>query len=138
VPGSPGSKPCGARRRPQFDDLRENRREGWQGEKTLSGIGGLPDDATVHVLERFLVMQLQTYTEPQPSLWLAADDEVFLTARQVCKQLGGISLMTLWRWLDSDAVRFPPPTMRIKQRRYWSAISIRRWLAERAAEEGIA
>jgi predicted DNA-binding transcriptional regulator AlpA len=62
---------------------------------------------------------------------IGTDDEILLTAQQVCKRLGGISQMTLWRWLGSDAVRFPQPTMRVNKRRYWSAGSIRRWLAER-------
>lgn len=63
-----------------------------------------------------------------------AGDEVLLTAQQVCARLGGISTMTLWRWLSSDAVRFPQPTMRLNKRRYWQAGSIRRWLAERSSE----
>lgn len=62
---------------------------------------------------------------------VAADDEALLTSRQVCARLGGISTMTLWRWLANDRVRFPRPTVRINQRRYWSAGAIRRWLAER-------
>jgi len=64
----------------------------------------------------------------------AADDDVLLTARQVCAKLGGISCMTLWRWLGSDTVRFPRPTARINNRRFWSVGVIRRWLAERSSE----
>jgi hypothetical protein len=64
-----------------------------------------------------------------------ADDEVLLTARQVCAKLGGISLMSLHRWLGRDAVQFPRPTLRINNRRYWSSGSIRRWLAERGSDE---
>ncbi len=66
---------------------------------------------------------------------IAVDDKVLLTARQVCAMVGGISQMTLWRWLGSDAVRFPKPTMRVNKRRFWSAESIRRWIAERSLEE---
>jgi predicted DNA-binding transcriptional regulator AlpA len=65
---------------------------------------------------------------------VVADDEVLLTAQQVCTKLGGISQMTLWRWLASDVVQFPRPTLRINNRRYWSAGSIRRWLAERSSD----
>jgi predicted DNA-binding transcriptional regulator AlpA len=65
---------------------------------------------------------------------IAADDEVLLTAQQVRERLGGISSMTLWRWLGSDTVRFPQPTMRVNKRRFWSAGSIRRWLAEHYCE----
>jgi predicted DNA-binding transcriptional regulator AlpA len=64
----------------------------------------------------------------------ARDDDVLLTARQVCAKLGGISCMTLWRWLGSDTVRFPQPTARINNRRFWSVGVIRRWLAERSSE----
>lgn len=64
----------------------------------------------------------------------AADDDVLLTARQVCAKLGGISSMTLWRWLGSDTLRFPQPTARINKRRFWSVGVIRRWLAERGSE----
>jgi predicted DNA-binding transcriptional regulator AlpA len=69
------------------------------------------------------------------SLAPTADDEVLLTAQQVCARLGGISTMTLWRWLSGDGVGFPQPTLRINKRRYWSAGSIRRWLAERCSTE---
>ena len=65
---------------------------------------------------------------------MGADDEVLLTAKQVCARLGGVSTMTLWRWLGSDVVRFPQPTLRINKRRYWSAGCLRRWLAERGSE----
>jgi predicted DNA-binding transcriptional regulator AlpA len=65
----------------------------------------------------------------------AADDEILLTAQQVCVRLGGISTMTLWRWLRSEVVQFPQPTLRVNKRRYWQAGSIRRWLAERGSEE---
>jgi predicted DNA-binding transcriptional regulator AlpA len=64
-----------------------------------------------------------------------ADGEVLLAAQQVCSRLGGISLMTLWRWLGSDVVQFPQPTLRINNRRYWSAESIRHWLSARREQE---
>ena len=62
------------------------------------------------------------------------DDDALLTSRQVRAKVGGISDMTLWRWLESDVVRFPQPTLRVNKRRYWSAGAIRRWLAERSSE----
>jgi predicted DNA-binding transcriptional regulator AlpA len=65
------------------------------------------------------------------------DDEVLLAALQVRMWLGGISQMTLWRWLGSDVVQFPQPTVRINNRRYWSAGSVRRWLSDRRSQ-GIA
>jgi predicted DNA-binding transcriptional regulator AlpA len=67
-----------------------------------------------------------------------AGDEVLLPTHQVLAWLGNISTMTLWRWLHSERVRFPPPTLIINNRRYWSAGSIRRWLAERDSKEATA
>ena len=64
----------------------------------------------------------------------AGDDEVLLAAQQVCSRLGGISLMTLWRWLRSDVLQFPQPSLRINNRRYWSVGSIRRWLSDRRSQ----
>jgi predicted DNA-binding transcriptional regulator AlpA len=70
----------------------------------------------------------------EASLAPVAGDEVLLAAQQVCSRFGGTSLRTLWRRLGSDVVQFPQPTVRINNRRYWSAGSIRRWLAERRSE----
>ena len=64
----------------------------------------------------------------------AGDDDALLTSRQVRAKVGGISDMTLWRWLESDVVRFPQPTLKVNKRCYWSAGAIRRWLAERSSE----
>lgn len=64
---------------------------------------------------------------------IAGDDEILLTAQQICAKFGGISQMTLWRWLDSDVVRFPKPTLRVNKRRFWSTESIRRWMAEHSS-----
>jgi predicted DNA-binding transcriptional regulator AlpA len=68
----------------------------------------------------------------------AAGDEVLLPVQQVLAWVGGISAMTLWRWLHSDRVRFPQPTLIVNKRRYWSAGSIRRWLTERGSDEATA
>jgi predicted DNA-binding transcriptional regulator AlpA len=65
---------------------------------------------------------------------VTAEDDLLLTTQQVCARLGGISSMTLWRWLGSDTVRFPQPTLRVNKRRFWSAGTIRRWLAEHCSE----
>jgi hypothetical protein len=72
------------------------------------------------------------------SLAPVRDDDVLLTARQVCTKLGGISSMTLWRWLGSETVRFPQPTARINNRRFWSVGVIRRWQAEQRSEGVVA
>jgi predicted DNA-binding transcriptional regulator AlpA len=54
-------------------------------------------------------------------------NDPLLDSRAVCGHLGGISLMTLWRFgKDRD---FPPPDLRIGQRRrFWRLSSIDRWI----------
>jgi len=42
----------------------------------------------------------------------------FLTATQVRQRFGGISDMTLWRWMHDERVGFPRPTV-INRRRYF-------------------
>ena len=82
-------------------------------------------------------MHQHEYARPKIANLVATspgDDDALLTSRQVRAKVGGISDMTLWRWLESDVVRFPQPILRVNKRRYWSAGSIRRWLAERSSE----
>jgi predicted DNA-binding transcriptional regulator AlpA len=43
----------------------------------------------------------------------------FRTANQVRARYGGISDMTLWRWLNDPALNFPKPVV-INNRRYFS------------------
>ena len=43
----------------------------------------------------------------------------FLTANQVRQRYGSISDMTLWRWINDPALRFPKPTF-INRRRYFA------------------
>ncbi|MEO9463903.1 MULTISPECIES: helix-turn-helix transcriptional regulator [Alphaproteobacteria] len=49
------------------------------------------------------------------------------TVRQMC---GGISDMSLWRWLDSSELNFPRPIY-IGRRRYWKEADIVAWLEAR-------
>ena len=44
--------------------------------------------------------------------------------RQMC---GGISDMTLWRWLDNPELGFPKPQY-IAKRRYWKEADVIAWL----------
>lgn len=74
------------------------------------------------------------YGDTRETSLAPAGDDHLLTSQHVRAKVGGISAMTLHRWLGSDAVRFPQPTLRINNRRYWSVGSIRRWLAERNSE----
>jgi predicted DNA-binding transcriptional regulator AlpA len=43
---------------------------------------------------------------------------VYLTATQVRQRFGGISDMTLWRWMHDERVDFPAPVV-INRRRYF-------------------
>lgn len=49
------------------------------------------------------------------------------TVRQMC---GGISDMSLWRWLDNPELNFPRPIY-IGRRRYWKEADIVAWLEAR-------
>ena len=50
-----------------------------------------------------------------------------LTVRELC---GGISDMTLWRWLADPALEFPRPIV-IGRRRFWVEADVLAWLASR-------
>lgn len=43
---------------------------------------------------------------------------------------GGISSMSLWRWLHDDALNFPRPIY-ISRRRYWREAEILEWINSR-------
>jgi predicted DNA-binding transcriptional regulator AlpA len=110
--------------------------------QNLSGNGYPPDNAPRDLnplSERFKTMHPHEHEQhPEKSSASTAGDEVLLPTHQVLAWLGNISAMTLWRWLHSERVRFPPPTLIVNNRRYWSAGSIRRWLAERGSAEAAA
>ncbi|GAB5430334.1 MAG: hypothetical protein Devi2KO_37930 [Devosia indica] len=57
----------------------------------------------------------------------------YLTATQVRARFGNISDMTLWRWLQDDALGFPKP-MVINRRRLFREDQIIDWEARRHAE----
>ena len=46
------------------------------------------------------------------------------TVRELC---GGISDMSLWRWLDNSTMNFPKP-IRVQRRRYWKEGEVIGWL----------
>ncbi|WEJ32002.1 DNA-binding protein [Devosia sp. SD17-2] len=56
----------------------------------------------------------------------------YLTAHQVRARFGGISDMTLWRWLQDPKLSFPKP-MVVNRRRLFLEREIVAWEAERAA-----
>lgn len=53
-----------------------------------------------------------------------------ITAAAVRKALGGVSDMTVWRWLNDPALNFPKP-IRIQKRRYWRESDVAVWLDAR-------
>lgn len=54
-----------------------------------------------------------------------------LTAAAVRDALGGVSDMTLWRWLNDPALNFPKPIY-IARRRYWKEADVSEWLDAQA------
>jgi len=56
----------------------------------------------------------------------------YLTASQVCDNFGGVSDMTLWRWLNDPEMNFPRPIY-INRRRYFSVDEIETFVQRRAA-----
>ena len=53
-----------------------------------------------------------------------------IPAAAVCDLCGGVSDMTLWRWLNDDALAFPRPVY-IGRRRYWREAEVIAWLESR-------
>jgi hypothetical protein len=39
----------------------------------------------------------------------------------------GISDMSLWRWLQDSKLKFPPPALRVRERRYWLEADLIAW-----------
>ena len=54
-----------------------------------------------------------------------------LTAAQVREIFGGISDMTLWRWLEDDDVPFPRP-LYVRRRRFWREDEILQFIRVRS------
>jgi hypothetical protein len=46
-----------------------------------------------------------------------------INANAVRAEFSNVTAMTLWRWLQDDALAFPKPTV-IRRRRYWDADEI--------------
>jgi predicted DNA-binding transcriptional regulator AlpA len=71
--------------------------------------------------------------ELQHSSLQRLDDEVFLNSAQTRTYCGGVTAMSLWRWMRDPKVRFPRP-IKIggKARNYWRLGDIRAWQARQA------
>jgi len=59
-------------------------------------------------------------------------DRKLITAAAVRDICGGISDMSLWRWLNDPALNFPKP-LYIQRRRYWREAEVMAWLEACAA-----
>ncbi|MBB4266815.1 helix-turn-helix transcriptional regulator [Roseospira visakhapatnamensis] len=59
-------------------------------------------------------------------------DTALVPARVVRAELGGISDMTLWRWLHRPDLEFPEPVL-ISRRRYWRRQDLETWKRSRFA-----
>ena len=60
-----------------------------------------------------------------------------ITASAVRDLCGGVSDMSLWRWLNDPDLGFPRPIY-IARRRYWRAAEISDWIEARAEATGAA
>jgi predicted DNA-binding transcriptional regulator AlpA len=54
-----------------------------------------------------------------------------IPARDVRNICGGVSDMTIWRWLNDPALNFPKPIY-IARRRYWKEADVTAWLDAQA------
>ena len=62
------------------------------------------------------------------------NNEARLIQASVVRDLcGGVSDMSLWRWLHNPAMNFPQPRY-IAQRRYWRETDVLDWLNTRPKE----
>lgn len=63
----------------------------------------------------------------------APDHYKLINAARVCEVCGGVSAMSIWRWLNDPALNFPKPIY-IVRRRYWREADVIGWLESRADE----
>lgn len=63
-------------------------------------------------------------------------EQKLISATAVRDLCGGISDMTLWRWLQDPDLEFPRP-VHIQRRRYWREVEMLGWLeAQAEAQRG--
>jgi predicted DNA-binding transcriptional regulator AlpA len=65
-------------------------------------------------------------------------DNRLITSAEVRRIFGGISDMSLWRWVNDPALGFPQPVY-IQRRRFWNAQEIeafRARMTEQSAQRG--
>lgn len=65
-------------------------------------------------------------------------DKKLISANAVREMFGGVSDMTLWRWLADPELNLPRPIY-IGRRRYWREADVHAWLeAQAEASQGAA
>lgn len=64
-------------------------------------------------------------------------DSNLISAVSVRKICGGISDMSLWRWLHDPQLGFPQPIL-IQRRRYWREAEVQAWIDQRAGRQAVA
>ena len=65
------------------------------------------------------------------------DPDQLIKPAKVRAMCGGVSDMSIWRWLKEPALHFPKPVY-IGRHRYWRETEVRAWLAERQGSERVA
>jgi len=63
--------------------------------------------------------------------------KVRISAAEVRKRCGGISEMTLWRWLEHPTMEFPKPIY-IVRRRFWDADEVEDFLSRQPSSKSAA
>ena len=63
---------------------------------------------------------------PHPTDNATAPSRRYLTGPQVCARYS-ISDVGLWRWLKDPELKFPQPTLRVRDRRYWLEDDLLNW-----------
>ena len=57
-----------------------------------------------------------------------------IPAATVREIFGGISDMTLWRWMKDESLGFPKPIV-LARNRYWREAEVQAWIDQRAAKQ---
>lgn len=57
-----------------------------------------------------------------------------ISAAAVRELCGGVSDMSLWRWLNNPELEFPRP-IHIQRRRYWREAEMLAWIERQADEQ---
>lgn len=65
------------------------------------------------------------------------NDDIYLTAKQVKARYGGLSDMSLWRWLRDAKSEFPSPIM-AGRKRLWLLRDLEKWERSRASSKAAA